>query len=49
LEKTICSYTILSDELRHRIFVSEDYALQKEIEVKKLEVDYYDSLYQRSL
>lgn len=48
LDSTIYSYSQLEGELRTRIIASEDYAIQKEIEVKQLESDFYDVLYRRS-
>lgn len=47
LDSTVYSYSQLSNQLRERILVSEDYALQKDIQYKQLEMDYYDTVYQR--
>jgi hypothetical protein len=47
LDSTVHSYSQLSNQLRERIYISEDYALQKEIQCKQLEMDYYDTVYQR--
>jgi chromosome segregation ATPase len=47
LDSTVHSYSQLSNQLRERICISEDYALQKDIQYKQLEMDYYDTVYQR--
>ncbi len=47
LDSTVYSYSQLSNHLKERIMISEDYALRKEMECKQLEHEFYESVYNR--